>query len=84
MTITVEIMQKWGLSLIHIFEKVWTKSYPYFDKFYAVYNMISVEYRHVYQLVILTMVRSMPKNILNNLLAVDMEFSFIKYQLTNS
>ena len=34
------------------------------------FNMISVEYRHVYRMIILTMVRSISRHILYNLLAV--------------
>ena len=38
--------------------------------FYVLYNMITVEYRPIYQMIILAMVRSMSKHMLNNSLAV--------------
>ena len=55
---------------------------PYFGIFYTAYNMISVEHRHVYQIIILTMIRSMVTllwldHMLNNLLIVAQYGNFL-------
>ena len=41
-----------------------------FDIFHAVFNMISVEYKHVYRMIILTMSSLVFRHVLHNLLAV--------------
>lgn len=83
-------MPKCGLYLIPAYEQNHIHIFPCMDRIadagrkmrireagYRVYNMDSVEYRHLYQTIIFTMVRSMAKAMLTNLLTVlDMEISF--------
>ena len=70
------------IKIVSIFSHIWTESQilsiygqirirenPYFDIFHTVFNMISVGYRHVYSMIILTMVRLFFGHILYNLLA---------------
>ena len=54
----------------HRFSQIWIRENPCLDIFHAVFNMISVEYRHIYRMIILTMSSLIFRHILYNLLAV--------------
>ena len=78
------------IKIVSVFSHIWTESQilsiygqirirenPCFDIFHAVFNMISVEYRHVYRIIILTLVRSFFSHILYSLLAVAWYGNFL-------
>ena len=78
------------IKIISVFSRIWAESQilsiygqirirenPCFDIFHAVFNMISVEYRHVYRIIILTLVRSFFSHILYSLLAVAWYGNFL-------
>ena len=50
---------------------------PCFHIFHAVFNMISVEYRHMYPMIILTTVESTFRHILYKFLAVAWHGNFL-------
>ena len=73
-----------------VFSHIWTKSQilsiygqirirenPCFDIFHSVLNMVSVQYRHVYRMIIPTMVRSFFRHILYDLLTVAFYGNFL-------
>ena len=64
-------------AILSICGKMRIRESSYFGIFCALYNMISMKYRHVYQMIILTMVRSMSKHMLNNLMVVARYRNFL-------
>ena len=78
------------IKIISVFSRLWTESQilslygqirirenPCFHIFPGVFNTTSVEYRHIYRMIILTMVRSLFRCILCNLLAVAWYRNFL-------
>lgn len=69
--------------IISTFSRAWTESQMQEGKCglekagYRVYNMDSVEYRHLYHTIIFTMVRSMAKAMLTNFLTVPWLGNFL-------